>query len=157
LLRRSREGEDHAPMPSSVSKGLAMDIIKAVEHIRKEFRNIDGPVTIPLLKGGTFTAKLVDEGIEVDNLGNLPFLHWSAFQEAVCALIRSGGRALRGDAMNSRLGDPDLSLDSIEGHVAHVVYGKRIGETVFRRITPISCILIWSGLCRAEPHELVLL
>ena len=134
-----------------------MDIIKAVEHIRKKFQNVNGPVTIPLLKGGTFNAKLVDEGVEVDNLGNQPFIHWSAFQEAVCVLIRNGGRALRGDAMNSRLGDSNLSLDSIEGHVAHVVYGKRIGESVFRRITPISCILIWSGLCKAEPNELLLL
>ena len=59
--------------------------------------------------------------------------------------------------MNSRLGDQNLSLDSIEGHIAHVVYGKQVGESVFRRITPISCILIWTGLCKAEPHELVLL
>lgn len=134
-----------------------MDIIKAVEHIRRKFRDINGPATIPLLKGGTFSAKLVNEGIEVDNLGKQPFLHWSVFQEAICVLIRNGGRALRGDAMNSRLGDPNLPLDSIEGHVAHVVYGRQIGESVFRRITPISCILIWSGLCKGEPNELILL
>ena len=133
-----------------------MDIISAIELIKDRFTN-NSPVSIPLLKGGTFTARIVDQGIEVDNLGNQPFLHWSAFQEAICVLIRNGGRAHRGDAMNSRLGDPNLSIDSIEGHIAHVVYGKQVGESVFRRITPISCILIWAGLCKAEPHELVLL
>jgi len=133
-----------------------MDIISAIELIKDRFTN-NSPVSIPLLKGGTFTARIVDQGIEVDNLGNQPFLHWSAFQAAICILIRNGGRAHRGDAMNSRLGDPNLSIDSIEGHIAHVVYGKQVGESVFRRITPISCILIWAGLCKAEPHELVLL
>ena len=134
-----------------------MDIIRAVQQIRNKFIETGSPATISLFKGGTFNARLVNEGVEVDNLGTQPFLHWSVFQEAVCILIRNGGRAYRGDAMKSRLGDPDLSLDSIEGHVAHVVYGKQVGETVFRRITPIGCILVWSGICKPEPRELVLL
>ena len=134
-----------------------MNIIKAVEQIRNELNKTGCPAIIPLLKGGTFTARIVNEGVEVDNLGNQPFLNWSVFQETICVLVRNGGSAMRGNAMNSRLGDPDLSLDTVEGHVAHVVYGKQIGETVFRRITPIACILIWSGLCKAEPHKLILL
>jgi len=134
-----------------------MDIIRVVQLIRNKINETESPVTVPLIKGGTFTVRLVNEGVEVDNLGAQPFLHWSVFQEAVCALIRSGGRAKRGDAMNSRLGDPELSLNSIEGHIAHVVYGKQVGETVFRRITPIACILVWAGICKPEPHELVIL
>jgi len=134
-----------------------MDVIRVVELIRRKFDEIGSPADIPLLKGGSFKARLMDEGVEVDNLGTQPFLNWAAFQEAVCAMIRNGGRAKRGDAMQSRLGDPGLHLDSIEGHVAHVVYGKRVGETVFRRITPIGCVLVWAGICRSEPNELILL
>ena len=134
-----------------------MDTITVVKRIRSRFDEVGSPAIIPKLKNGTFEAKLVDDGVEVDNLGTQPFLHWSAFQEAVCVLIRKGGRALRGNAMNARLGDSDLPLDSVEGHVANVVYGKQIGEIVFRRITPIACILIWSKICRPEPKELVLL
>lgn len=107
-------------------------------------------------KRGTFNAELKADGIVVDNLGNQPFLPWIVFQEAICVLIRNEGRAPRGNAMNAKLGDPDLSLDSVEGHVAQVVYGKKVGETVFRRITPIACILIWAGVCEAAPGELVL-
>ena len=59
--------------------------------------------------------------------------------------------------MNSRLGDPELSFISVEGHIAHVVYGKKAGNSVFWRITPISCILIWSGVCKAEPGNLLLI
>jgi len=59
--------------------------------------------------------------------------------------------------MSCRLGEPNLPIDSIEGHVAQVVYGKQTGETVFRRITPIACILIWAGVCKAGRGELILL
>lgn len=134
-----------------------MNINEAVQQIQNRFNAIGSPAIVPLFKGGTFTARLLNEGVEVDNLGTQPFLQWSTFQEAVCILIRNGGRARCGAAMSSRLGDPDLSLDSIEGHVAHVVYGKQVEERVFHRITPIACILVWAGICRPETHELVLL
>ncbi len=91
------------------------------------------------------------------SLGSQSFLPWGVFQGAICILIRSGGSAKRGDAMNHILGDPELSLNSIEGHIAHVVYGKKAGGTVFRRITPIVCILIWAGVCKAAPGEVILL
>ncbi len=36
---------------------------------------------------------------------------------------------------------------SADGHIAHVVYGKQPSDSVFRRITPTACILIWAGIC----------
>ncbi|OGI50152.1 MAG: hypothetical protein A2W42_03060 [Candidatus Muproteobacteria bacterium RIFCSPHIGHO2_01_60_12] len=133
-----------------------MNVIQTVEIIKRRFAEIGHKETIPLLKGGHFIAELTHEGVSVDNLGNQPLLPWAVFQEAVCVLIQNDGHAERGDAMGSKLGDEGLPLDSIEGHIAQVVYGKRPGETVFRRITPIACILIWAGICEAGPHELIL-
>jgi hypothetical protein len=112
---------------------------------------------VPLLIGGrSFTAEIAADGVRVDNLGAQPLLPWAVFEEAVSVVARVGGHADRGDAMKCRLGDDGLSLDSVEGHIAAVVYGKRPGDTVFRRITPVACILIWAGICRAGPGELVL-
>lgn len=124
-----------------------MNILQAVEIIKQHFQQSDGEVEIPLLKSGSFQARLDSEGILVDNLGTQSLLPWAVFQEAICVMIRNGGRALRGDAMNARLGEPGLPLDSIEGHIAQVVYGKQPGDAVFRRITPIACILIWAEVC----------
>jgi hypothetical protein len=93
----------------------------------------------------------------VSNLDKQPLLRWAVFEETVALLGRNGGRASRGDAMNSKLGDDDLSLDSVEGHIAATIYGQREGDSVFRRITPVACILIWAGICRHSPGELVLL
>lgn len=134
-----------------------MDVRQAVQQIQKKFAETGSPASIPLIKGGEFTATLVEGGVKVDNLGREPFLPWVVFQEAVCAMIRGGGRAKRGDAMQSKLGDERLSTDSIEGHVAQVVFGKRPGDTVFRRITPIAAILIWANVCRPEPGALAII
>ena len=134
-----------------------MNVLDAVEGIKRKFAET-GRLTIEILnlRGDPFKVELKDKGVKVSNLRNYPFLPWAVFQEAVCLLIRKNGRAKRGNAMNHKLGDPGLPLDSVEGHVACVVYGKRPGEFVFRRITPIACILIWAGICGHARGELVL-
>jgi hypothetical protein len=135
-----------------------MDALTVVESIKHKFAESGGrSATIPLPKGKPFTAELTDQGINVSNLDHQPFLPWAVFQEAICVLIRNSGKAERGDAMKARLGEAALSLDSVEGHVALVVYGKRPGEFVFRRIAPIAAILTWAGICKTVPKKLVLL
>jgi len=133
-----------------------LNVSNVVLAIRYKFAKSGNPTNIPNLKGSTFKAKLAEGGIEVDNLGSQPFLPWAAFQAAVSILVKNGGRAKRGNAMGSRLGEPDLLINSVEGYIAQMVYGKRVGETVFRRITPIASILIWAGICEHAPNELVL-
>jgi hypothetical protein len=134
-----------------------MDELRAVQIIREKFAQNGSRVEIPLLKGNKpFRAEISPNGVFVDNLGTQPFLPWVVFQEAVSLLIIRGGKAEKGDAMNAKLGDPNLGFDSVEGHVASVVYNKKKGDSVFRRITPIACILIWAGICKSLPHELVL-
>ena len=55
--------------------------------------------------------------------------------------------ASNGNALTGKLGDADLPFNSVEGHVASFIYGKIQGDTVFRRITPISKILEWANVC----------
>lgn len=141
------------PSKNDESQGNGIKVVKA---IKAKFEQTGSPAMIPLQKGGTFTAEITTEGLLVDNLGKQPFLPWLVFQEAICVLVRNGGRASRGNAMISRLGQEELSLDSVEGHIAHVVYGKQVGDSVFRRISPISAILVWAGLCDTKSGELLL-
>ena len=49
-----------------------------------------------------------------------------------------------------------LKLEAVEGHIASVVYGKQTGDSVFRRVTPIACIIEWAGICHSEPVKLIL-
>jgi len=120
---------------------------KIISIIKSKFGN-DKTSSIPLLKGNTtFKAKCLKEGIEADNLGSKSFLSWIVFTETVYLLEKNGGEALKGNAMNAKLGDQELPLNSVEGHIANFIYGIQPGNSVFRRITPVSCILVWSELC----------
>lgn len=87
-------------------------------------------------------------GVDCSSLGSSPFLQLAVFEEVINHLARQANRrARKGDAHGSKLGTPGLPFDSVEGHVAHFCYGKQAGDSVFRRITPISRILAWSGVC----------
>ena len=127
-----------------------------IETIKTKFGQARQPVEIPLHGGGSFKASLTEEGVRVDNLGNQPLLPWLVFEEAITLLNQNGGRAARGDAMSYRLGDPGLALNSVEGHIAYIVYRKNVGDSIFRRISPIAAILVWAGMCDEAPGELIL-
>lgn len=118
------------------------------ECIIEKFKSVDGKAEIPLLKGGTFKAELKDDGIEVSNLGTSPLLIWEVFDELEKLFEQQGFRVIKGDAMNFKLGESRLGTDSIEGRVAARVYGKTLGDSVFRRISPIVGILRWAGICK---------
>lgn len=134
-----------------------MEAIAAVEQIRRKFKACESPVRIAVNGVPAFSAVLINGGIEVDNLQAHNFLHWTVFREALSVLARKDGRARLGDAEQARLGDPALPLDSIEGHIAHVVYGRGVGDPVFARVKSLAAILVWAGICKLEGDRLVLL
>jgi hypothetical protein len=121
-----------------------MDI---ADRIRARFEAHGGVVSIPLQKGDPFMARLTPTGIEVSNLGTQPFLPWAVFEETVKLPESQGGRAKKGDCMGPKLGSERLPLDSVEGQIAAIVYGKKTGDSVFRRVTPTAAILEWAGIC----------
>lgn len=58
--------------------------------------------------------------------------------------------------MGCKLGDRGLPFNSIEGYIAKEIYGKKAGDSVFRRISPIVNILVWSELCENGVGKLML-
>lgn len=108
-------------------------------------------VQIPKQRGGNFGATQTSKGIEVDCLGTSPLLPWGVFDAIEYFLSRQPDlSAPRGDAMGARLGDSALPLDSIEGRIA-LFFGYSVGDTVFRRISPVANLLCWANLCSQYP------
>lgn len=129
----------------------------SVAEIIKNHFGSNYTADIPYInKNETFEAEYTDDGIIVDNLGSQPFLPWRVFAETIILLIRKNGKAPKGDAMAGKLGEEKLPIDSVEGNIAYKIYGKQLGESVFRRITPIACILIWAGFVDNQPGYLIL-
>ena len=99
--------------------------------------------------------------IEVDNkvLPQDPRLPLIIFKSVIEFLYNSKDhKRKRGTAIRRgiRLCDEGLTLDTVEGFVAHKFYEKKCGDTVYKRISAIANILITSGVCRHEPGHLVL-
>ena len=125
--------------------------------IREKLTLNGGKAKVKLLRGDKyFNVKLVDEGILVDNLDKEPLLEWKVFEKTIELLKAKDGCATKGDAMAYKLGEGNLTIDSVEGYIAKEVYNKEIGDSVFRRITPIVNILIWADLCENGSGELIL-
>ena len=107
---------------------------------------------ISTLNNNTFnlTTVYVDKlliGVNVTNLGNNSYLPLEVFSATLSLLYESpDNTAAKGNAY-VRLGNPGLPINSIEGFVAHTVYGKQLGESVFCRIVPISSILHAAKVC----------
>jgi len=124
--------------------------------LKDALTNIDQSISITTQKGSFNTTPIYKDahlvGVEVDNLGSTySFIPLEVFVATLSLLYLSDNHiAKNGNAMISKLGDEDLPLDSIEGHIANVIYGKNIGEAVFRRITPISKILEWANICEIQ-------
>lgn len=147
----------------SVSLNMYKEIrMYHLEILKRKLNEIPKEGILIPMQGGEFTVKPVvlgDHlvGVNVSNLGNYPFLPMDVFTVTLTLLeIKNNKTARKGEAMKFRLGDAELGFDSVEGLIAKIVYGKDVGDTVFRRITPISRILQWAGVCKSQNGSLVL-
>lgn len=127
-----------------------------VESIKKMFHEIGNPANISLLKGDFFKAELFEDGIKVENQGDEFFLPWSAFIETVRLLIGDPGSVPSEAVENNKPGDSGLYITSIDGVPTYVVYGGKLGYSVYKRIAPIAAVLIWAEICRYEAGYLIL-
>lgn len=111
---------------------------------------------IPMQRRGNFQARAIKEGVEVSCLPGAPVLPWELFDDIQTLLSDSPSRlAIRGNAMHGRLGDERLPLDSVEGRIA-LFFGYKPGDAVFRRVSPVANLLVWSGACRHVRGALVM-
>ncbi|AKB83471.1 hypothetical protein MSBR3_2893 [Methanosarcina barkeri 3] len=119
-----------------------------ISKIKSQFNKKGNPAKIPLMsRKQFFEARAETDGVYVDNLKKEPFLPWEIFTEAVNCIKENNGKVKKGNATNSKLGDPNLGLDTLEGYIASKVYGCRKGDPVFKRVTPIASILAWAEIC----------
>lgn len=120
--------------------------IKAISSKLKDLPK--GQSLIPGQRGKPFSAQWTEKGVQVDNLRGQSLIPWELFGHIENFLISQPSQcAPRGNAMNARLGDPKLPIDSIEGQMA-IFYNKKPGDSVFRRISPVANLLVWAGVCR---------
>jgi hypothetical protein len=124
-----------------------------VRKIKEKLNESGGRASIPL-----FSGELCDifynsngKGLISPKIPPANQLIWEAFDAAVEVVIKNGGKAMKGKARSgAKLGSDGLSLDSVEGYIAHKVHGVQIGETAFGPGFVIAAVLDWAGICNNE-------
>ncbi|MCR4956557.1 MAG: DUF2089 domain-containing protein [Lachnospiraceae bacterium] len=129
---------------------LYQDESKALRQIKKKLNEAGGLATISLPRGQDFQIYYEEygNGICATNLPSNRVLTWKAFDCVMEVLNQNGGKAPKGNAMKAKLGEPGLTLDTVEGYVAFHAYGAKKGDSVLRTISSLSAILEWAGVCR---------
>lgn len=120
------------------------------KRIKERLNAEKGQAILSLSNKKTFTIYYEEfgNGIYASNLPKGTLLSWKAFDCAVELLKKHNGKASKGNAMRAKLGESELTLDTIEGYVAYKAYQVEPGNSVLRRISPLSAILEWCGICK---------
>lgn len=127
--------------------------MKHLYELKKKLESVaDTGVALTTMRGEFLVTPILKQGcvagVDVSNLGASKFIPIDAFVAIISLLeLSPDKRAINGNAVGPRLGEPELPFYSVEGHVAKIVYGRLKGDSVFKRITPISKILEWAGIC----------
>lgn len=124
-----------------------------VKKIKYKLKSLGGSALIPLYRGDLCDIKFDSNGNGIVS-SKIPVkdkLTWEVFDAAVEVVINNGGKALKGYAQSgAKLGSDRLPLDSVEGYIAHKVYGVEMGKTSFGPGFVIFAILDWAGICNNE-------
>ncbi|MCD1261437.1 hypothetical protein B5M42_021785 [Paenibacillus athensensis] len=153
ILRRSSSSGAYL----SFSTVSAEDSV-AVQHIKTKLNECGGKTEIRLLRGDRCTICYSTDGKGL-NSDKIPVAHqltWDVFTAVVELLIKSGGKAVKGNARSGKLGTPKLSLESVEGYIAHQVHGVQVGQSAFGPGFVVCAVLDWAGICRNERGYLLL-
>ena len=120
-----------------------------VQTIKKKLNHSKGLANLTTSRSKTFSIYYEEygNGIYASNLPKSRMLSWKAFDKAIELLEKKGGAAPKGLAMKARLGEPELTLDTVEGYVAHYAFGVKKGESTIRTISALAAILEWAGMC----------
>lgn len=122
----------------------------AVCRIKEKLNQYSGCAELTLSKGRRITIWYEEYGTGICG-SNFPpryILTWKAFDCAIKLLNKKNGKAPKGNAMKSKLGEEELTLDTVEGYVAYYAYGMKNGDSVLRMVPTLSAILEWAGICK---------
>lgn len=128
---------------------IYQDESTVIRNIKEKLNQNHGIASISMARGNTFQIYYEEygNGIYATNLPHNRIITWKVFDYAVEVIQKNGGKALKGQAMKAKLGEPGLTLDTVEGYVAHYGYNVKFGDSTLRMISPLSAILEWADIC----------
>ena len=149
-LKEKPDIEEVLDLPKLAFLPIEAGDSSVTKAIKESLNAANGKATISLFKGDPCDIWFDDNGRGLVS-PKIPLrnqLTWEVFDAAVEVVRKNGGRAKKGNAQSgAKLGSEKLSLDSVEGYVAHKVHGVKEGDSAFGPAFVICAILDWAGVC----------
>lgn len=123
---------------------------KASDIIRNKFYENGGQATVQSKRGKIYVIKAVQDGVSFycKELPIEPPYKFQVFDVMVDLMIEKGGRALKGNGRNYRLGFGGCTEDTLVGAIGKRYAGKENGDSVYDPVFVLAAVLEWAGIAR---------
>lgn len=121
---------------------------KASDIIKKKLMEHNGRVVVYTARGLPSEIRMAPDGMSFfsDKLPTSPLYRYEVFDVIVDLLISQGGRALKGNGRNYKLGDSDCDETTVVGIIGYRYANKETGASVFDPVFVLAAILEWAGI-----------
>ena len=111
------------------------DSVKASEIIKYKIKKNDGRILVSSVRGNTYEIRAIN-----------PPYKYTVFDIMVETMLEQGGKALKGQGRNHRLGEPHCEVTTLVGAIGKHYAGKNEGEWVFDPIFVLAAVLEWTDI-----------
>lgn len=121
---------------------------RASDVIRTKLYENGGQAIVSSARGNNYLIKFANNGKSFlcDQLPITPPYEYSVFDVIVDLLLKSNGKARKGNGRNYRLGYGDCTEDTVVGAIALNYAGKNIGDSVFDPVFVLVAVLEWANI-----------
>lgn len=106
------------------------DSVKASEIIKYKIKKNGGRILVSSVRGNTYEIRANRDGksFSCDALPINPPYEYTVFDVMVETMLEQGGKALKGQGRNHRLGEPHCEVTTLVGAIGKHYAGKNEGE-----------------------------
>ncbi|MBQ7565661.1 MAG: DUF2089 family protein [Oscillospiraceae bacterium] len=122
----------------------------ASEIVKAKLYENGGRVMIPLLQGELCDVSANGDGVSFSSskLPITPPYRYTVFDIIVSTLAAQGGRALKGNGRNYKLGEDGCDENTVVGAIGYRYANAETGKSVFDPVFVLAAILDWAGIAK---------
>lgn len=121
---------------------------KASEIIRQKLVNNGGSAHLSSLRGNPIYIELTKDGYHFNSPQLPPRKNESLniFDCVTDLLDKNGGKAIKGNGRNHKLGEKGCETDTVAGYIGMYYDGHKAGESILDPVFAIVAVMEWAGI-----------